>query len=202
MPFNHQSMAFVAAAIAFAPVIAGCSTRDAASCASPGGPVPGPVDSHCSVGGVEVVQATNPASCMPDAGTAGDASADSGAPVYGAPVYNTESDDDDCKYHVVWSTTPVCENENTTFTVTATNKTDGSPVTGANVLADVFLTDVHIAPNSGRTTLENPPGTYTIGPIRFDAPGQWTVRFHFFEECSDAPPDSPHGHAAFYVNVP
>jgi len=30
----------------------------------------------------------------------------------------------------------------------------------------------------------------------------WTVRFHLFEECSDAPADSPHGHGAFFFTVP
>ena len=32
--------------------------------------------------------------------------------------------------------------------------------------------------------------------------GDWTVRFHFYENCNDAPEDSPHGHAAFFVHVP
>jgi hypothetical protein len=45
------------------------------------------------------------------------------------------------------------------------------------------------------------PGTYRVGPILFDKPGRWVVRFHFFETCFDAP-DSPHGHAAFYIQVP
>ena len=31
--------------------------------------------------------------------------------------------------------------------------------------------------------------------------GAWTARFHFFGTCPDAP-DSPHGHAAFFVAVP
>ena len=39
-------------------------------------------------------------------------------------------------------------------------------------------------------------------PINFDAAGDWTVRFHFYETCNDAPEDSPHGHAAFFVHVP
>ena len=34
------------------------------------------------------------------------------------------------------------------------------------------------------------------------APGKWTVRFHFNEICCDVNSDSPHGHAAFFVNVP
>jgi len=38
--------------------------------------------------------------------------------------------------------------------------------------------------------------------ITFDAAGDWTVRYHFYEDCNDAPEDSPHGHAAFLVHVP
>jgi hypothetical protein len=41
-----------------------------------------------------------------------------------------------------------------------------------------------------------------VGPIVFDQPGKWVVRFHFFENCDDLVEDSPHGHAAFYVQVP
>jgi len=36
----------------------------------------------------------------------------------------------------------------------------------------------------------------------FDKSGRWVVRFHFFESCSDVPDDSPHGHVAFYIDVP
>jgi hypothetical protein len=46
------------------------------------------------------------------------------------------------------------------------------------------------------------PGTYSVGPVRFDQAGRWFVRFHFYETCSDAPEDSPHGHVAFWVDVP
>jgi hypothetical protein len=49
---------------------------------------------------------------------------------------------------------------------------------------------------------EGPPGTYVTSPVTFDAPGEWTIRFHFFEQCADVLPSSPHGHAAFFVNVP
>lgn len=101
-----------------------------------------------------------------------------------------------------WSATPICENSGVTFKVVATNKTDGSPLTGAGTLAEVYLSDTHPAPNSHQTTSEGSSCTYTIGPILFDAPGKWTVRFHFHAECADLLPDSPHGHAAFYVDVP
>jgi hypothetical protein len=49
-------------------------------------------------------------------------------------------------------------------------------------------------------------GTYKVGPIQFKNPlpgaSKWIVRFHFNACCSDAPADSPHGHAAFFVSVP
>jgi hypothetical protein len=175
-----------------------------------GGPVSGPADMHCV--GVPV-QSTSQADCHltasadAGAGTGGGATSD-----YGATMYDSQGDDDDCKYHVAWTSTPIAENSNVTFTVVATNLGDGTPLTGpgattgvgagANVLAEVYLSDIHPAPNTNQMADETSPGTYTVGPIQFDAPGKWTVRFHFFEDCSDIAADSPHGHAAFYVDVP
>ena len=52
------------------------------------------------------------------------------------------------------------------------------------------------------STEETSPGTYKIGPIVFDRPGGWVVRFHFFGSCDDYLDTSPHGHAAFFVTVP
>jgi hypothetical protein len=67
----------------------------------------------------------------------------------------------------------------------------------------VYLSDTHVAPTTDQKFLETAmPGVYTVGPVRFDASGMWTVRFHFFETCTDFAEDSPHGHAAFYLNVP
>ncbi len=140
------------------------------------------------------------------------------APDYGDTNYGSQAADDDCKYNVSATVTPIYENTNVTFVVTATSRVDGGPVTGANALAEVYLCDgpsptnapctsTHPAPPSGQTTVENPPGTYTIGPIQFDAPGNadagyWTTRFHFFETCADDVPQADHGHAAFYLEVP
>jgi hypothetical protein len=181
-----------------------------------GGPVTGAQDSHCG----STVQATSAASCHADAGAppddagaddAGDAG-DAGAVCnpYCATMFDAEGDDDDCKYHVKWTSTPIRQSANVTFTVTATNKTDKSPLTppagyatGDPIRAEVYLTDTHPAPNSGeKGAATSTPGTYTAGPIRFDQPGRWTVRFHFFEDCVDGVDDSPHGHAAFFVDVP
>jgi hypothetical protein len=64
------------------------------------------------------------------------------------------------------------------------------------------LTDKHPAPNSNTVSKETTPGTYVIGPVRFDAPGQWVTKFHFYESCSDVATDSPHGHVSFLLSVP
>jgi hypothetical protein len=162
-----------------------------------GGPVAGAADTHCSLpDGGSRAQPTSQASCALAAG------ADAGTTDYGAPMYNSEADDDDCKYHLKFTATPVYENTDVNFTVTATTKSDGLPATGANLDAEVYLDSTHPAPNSGQHTTESPPGTYKIGPVRFDKAGQWTVRFHLFEQCLDSVPDSPHGHAAFFIDVP
>lgn len=161
------------------------------------GAVAGPLDSHCALAdGGAIVQETSEASCHPaDAGTAQTEG-------YPATMYNAEGNDDDCKYHVKWSATPVAINTDVTFTVVADKLVDSSWLTGADPQIEAFLSDTHPAPNSGAKTAEVGPGTYTVGPIRFDASGRWTVRFHFFEDCADSDEASPHGHAAFYVDVP
>ena len=170
-----------------------------------GGTVMGPADTHCSGDGGMIVQVTDPTQCLftPDmAGTPADAGMGDNANPYGDTMYNAEADDDDCKYHVKFTVSPVYQNYNATFVVTATRRTDGSPLTGAAASAQVYLSDTHPAPNAPTVTKEGPPGTYTIGPILFDASGRWTVRFHFFENCYDLIDVSPHGHAAFYLDVP
>jgi hypothetical protein len=166
-----------------------------------GGPVTGPADAHCGA----KVQTTSQASCHLTSDAGADPYAGSGVD-YGPTLDNAEGDDDDCKYHLTWSADGIAENQDVTLTVVATNKSDGSPVVGAvpkgYSMAEVFLNDLHPAPNTDQGAPESPPGTYAVGPLRFDAPGKWTVRFHLFEDCTDLAEDSPHGHAAFYVQVP
>ncbi len=180
------------ALVVLAAVAWSCSSGDQRGPA--GGPVSGALDKHCTLpdGGVQV-QPTDPAACQ----TGG-----AGASNYGPTMYNSEADDDDCKYHVKFTVSPVYQNTDATFTVTATKKADGSSAAGANVDAEVFLDATHPAPNSNQHTTESPPGTYQVGPVRFDKAGQWTVRLHLFEQCLDGVPDSPHGHAAFFIDVP
>jgi hypothetical protein len=182
----------------------------------PGGPISGAADAHCG----PQVQPTSQAACTASgtggaggtgagtggaggtgAGTGGAGGGDEDTSDYGATMVGSEGDDDECKYHLKWTSTPIYENEDVTFTLTITSKVDGSPATEANPEAEVFLNEIHPAPEAGEAT-EGPSGTYTIGPVRFDAPGKWTVRFHLYDECSELNEDSPHGHAGFYVNVP
>jgi hypothetical protein len=171
-----------------------------------GGPVSGAVDNHCfiapdggSPGGPLQAQTVSQASCT----NAGDGGAPSG-PEYGSTMNNSASNDDDCKYQVGWWSSAIQQNTDVTFYVSVLYAADGTPLTGAaaNNIIEAFLSDTHPAPNTNQSAQEVSPGVYAIGPIRFDQAGQWTVRFHFNENCFDILPDSPHGHAAFYVKVP
>ena len=173
-------------------IIAACSGSDGPT----GGPAAGAADTHCTLpdGGVEA-QPVSMASC---AATGGDA----GVIDYGPTRFNAEADDDDCKYHVKWTSSPIRQNTDVTFTATTTQKAGGAPATAANLLIEAFLSDTHPAPNTNQHATESAGGTYQIGPVRFDAPGRWTVRFHIHGECADTAPDSPHGHVAFFVDVP
>jgi len=172
-------------------VLASAVAPAACSSSAAGGPVDGPADAHCGT----TVQATDHAVCM----ATGTPPAEEEEH---AALFGSEGDDADCKYHVKWSATDVTQGSDVTFTVTATNKTDGSALVGAMPYAEIFLDATHPAPNTDVKTMEDPDGTYTIGPVRFDAPGEWTVRFHFFHHCTDVDEASPHAHVAFRVEVP
>lgn len=116
-----------------------------------------------------------------------------------------EADDDDCKYHVSFTNTCVAVNQPVSFTLSLTRKMDGMPGSGTNpAFPEVYLADEpsHLSPSNDITAREGPAGTYEIGPIVFDEPGRWVIRFHYFDTCSEVPADSPHGHAAFYIDVP
>lgn len=169
----------------------------------PGGPVSGAADMHCVApdGGL-TVQGTNQASCQarPDAAPAGtpDAAQESFPPT----MFGTKGNDDDCKYHYEWTSTPVFRNYDIHFTLTLTNLGDGSPATGADPYIEATLNDQFSAPPTDPKTKESAPGVYDIGPFQFDMPGMWQVRFHVFHTCLDLVDTSPHGHAAFWLNVP
>jgi hypothetical protein len=196
-----------------------------------GGAVLGPQDMHCEMpDGGAIIQKTTAAGCTamtapPGSGDDGGGGGDDGGGAsgdpcpgdmnaYGATMYNTTGGDDDCKYDVSWQSTPICENQPVCFTVIVTKREDGSPLLGvetggsfvaANPRPDVVLACNHPIPNTPTPRDPSPmlaPGTYVVGPIVFDKPGKWVFRFHFNEECIDVSPESPHGHAAFYVDVP
>jgi hypothetical protein len=189
--------------LGFALVVGACGddSPKPVSCNPAGGPATGAADTHCA--GMPA-QATDPAVCNiapPDAAPGTDGGDMTGSD-FGDTMYNVEGDDDDCKYHVKYTVTTVCENADVYFTAVVTKKTDNSPLTGATPDLEVFLNDTHPAPNSNQHPVESPAGTYKVGPIRFDASGMWTVRWHFYHACYDFMPTSPHGHAAFFLNVP
>jgi hypothetical protein len=190
------------------------STTDSAFGSS--GEVVGMQDMHC-VGVPPIV--VNPSSCAGPAASA-DAEApagDGGAAIseYGNTMYNNAGDDDDCKYSVSYTDAPTVKvNETMTFRVVVKKLADGAPETGAagsdggNVSIEAFLSTMgsHVLPNTPQPmkATESPAGSgiYTIAPIVFDQSGRWVVRFHLNENCADTLDDSPHGHAAFFFDVP
>lgn len=199
----------------------GAADTGPATCASPGKATPGAASTHCQGRPAQTVSA---ASCMPDASAPGDqdagdaGEADAGMTAeceWGPTQFGQEGDDDDCKYHVSWTSSPLCEGGGgVTFTVKIVNKADGKPVTGIpmGVITEAFIpTDpaatcdnmsTHPSP-SAPTLVETAAGSGVYaGNIAFDAPGDWTVRFHIHEECADLLEDSPHGHVAFRVTLP
>ncbi|HEX3777543.1 MAG TPA: hypothetical protein VHV51_23895, partial [Polyangiaceae bacterium] len=128
----------------------GCSSSDDSSSNSnadagpAGGPISGPQDDHCS--NVPHITA-DPAACTADTseGGAADTGDDSagGAPSdcnqthdaeYGDTLYNSDGNDDDCKYHASWTSTPIHLNEPVTFTLTTSLIDD--PSTPLAPLAD------------------------------------------------------------------
>jgi hypothetical protein len=171
-----------------------------ASCASPGGPATDPPDDHCGADSSIVIQETG--ACVSGTADAGMTMADAGpGEALPGPWGGTSSADDDCKYDVSYTVTPVCENNDVTFTVTLKSRTDHKAVTGASPSLEV-LDPTGIPAAEGTQTVTETAGVYKITPIHFNKKGKWTVRFHFFETCSDTPEDSPHGHAAFFITVP
>lgn len=165
-----------------------------------GGPVTGAKDNHCfDDGGAEFV-AVDQAMCKIDAGdTSG------GGDDFGDTMYNTSGNDDDCKYAVSYSITGggICRGADTFFVVTLKDAIMNQLIGGADhVRPEIFLTSNGSPVNtSASTTTETSTGVYKIGPVKFASAGNYTVRFHFYEDCTDTP-TSPHGHAAFFVNVP
>ena len=204
----HSFGLIIASALGTCLLVVACSSKTdtpAASLSFSSAAAVAGTDDHCAGKLVTVDPAVCHVVATPDdasqtEGDAGDGGA-SDTPDYGPTLPGSEGDDDDCKYHVKWQSTAVAENADVTFQIVATVRKDGSPLAGATPYAEIYLTDTHPAPNTKVVTTETTPGTYTIGPVRFDAPGNWNVRFHFNDQCNDSE-TSPHGHAAFFVKVP
>jgi hypothetical protein len=119
--------------------------------------------------------------------------------------YGNKAPDDDCKYDTSFTTTCLEVGKNVTVSLVLRQRATGNPGNGAVPDSpEIFLADKpsHISPSNAIKSVEGPLGTYQIGPIVFDQPGRWVIRFHYFETCSDLPADSPHGHVAYYVDVP
>jgi hypothetical protein len=148
-------------------------------------------------------------------GDAGNDGGGGGSCDYGTTMFGHEGDDDDCKYHLTWTSSPICEGaDGVIFTVAVTSKVDGSAVGGIpkGVLPEVFIPKTldascddmasHISPGTANLVETAPGSGIYSGPIVFDMPGEWTVRFHIHAECVDQLDTSPHGHAAFHVTVP
>jgi hypothetical protein len=112
--------------------------------------------------------------------------------------------DDECKYEVSFTNTCITLNQPVTFSVSLKRRMNGTFASGAAPSnPEVYMeADGHLSPSNNITAPERSSGVYDIGPIVFDRPGRWVVRFHFFEMCSDLLEDSPHGHVGFYIEVP
>jgi len=205
-------------------LVGACSSSDTPSPAGAiGGPVLGAQDAHCR-GSIVTV---DPAYCHGDApdedgegGAFGDDAGGAGGndcsqthdAEYGDTLPNSEGDDDECKYHVSWTSTPIRLNQNVTFTVTAQDLATAHPLESLSGEHELPLSRVEVyqpcepnrlgpTQNFNAEFKETAPGVFEGGPIRFDQPGRWVVRFHFYEECNDGE-ESPHGHVAFFVDVP
>ncbi len=183
-------------------VAAACSSTSTGGVTG-GGPVVGTEDAHCS--GM-ATQAVSQADCS----LKGDGGADDpGGSDYGDTMFNSEGDDDDCKYHVKWSSTPVGEGRDVTFTVIATTKSDGKPLgtsTGvaadANVYADVTLSDTHPAPPTDQSPTRRPRAPTRWARSASTRPATGRCGSTSTRPVRTSPTTRRTAHAAFYVQVP
>lgn len=185
-----------------------CSDEDtdvAGQCIGGDGTVAGTNDDHCiDASGAQIANLIG--ACSTSAGEEGeDHEHEEGEEEEHPVLFGREADDDNCKYHVRFENSCIAVNLPVTFTLSLTRLFDGAP--GAGTVPsnpEIFLADDlgHISPSNDITATEGPSGTYAIGPVVFDRSGRWVVRFHYFDNCREAPPDSPHSHVAFYIDVP
>lgn len=190
-----------------------------------GGAVVGALDDHCG----DQVGVSDPAACSLRPGPEGEGGASGDEPTgaagatdcnqthgaaYGDTLYNSAGKDDDCKYRVSWTSTPIRKGEAVTFTVTTSNLETGEPLEGIGSLTKsagaltrvepyIPCESTHFAPPADFSApiTETLPGVYEVGPIVFDKSARWALRLHFYEACFDTE-TSPHGHVAFFIDVP
>jgi hypothetical protein len=181
-----------------------------ATCNNPGGATEGVADTHCALSdGGSRVQTIDFPQCGADAGP----DAGSRACPYGETAFGHEADDEDCKYHIKWTSDPVCNATldargyviGTQFTLTVTNRADNSPLSrAAKLTVDASRTSPAGAGCDDSALpsfqLGATDGTYA-GNIEFDQAGQWTIRVQIDDNCVNLPA-SPYGHVAFRVTVP
>lgn len=169
-----------------------------------GGPVVGTNEAHCeNADGTPIEQAIG--TCSTGADAAMGEEHEHEEEEEHEPFFGRESVDDNCKYRVSFQNTCVAVDRPVTFTLSLTRLFDGMPGAGAEPsFPEVFLADdlTHISPSNDIRAEETSPGVYEVGPIVFDRTGRWVIRFHYFDTCSALPVDSPHSHAAFYIDVP
>jgi hypothetical protein len=173
----------------------------ASACAESGAAPAAAPDDHCRGGEDGAVLGHLATACAAEPGDAAADDPDAAPPepdVEVPPHEGLEADDDDCKFHVKFVPDCLAQNRDVTFTMTPTNITDGTVVTGADPYIEATL-DGLPPPNTTRKTTEA-NGVYTI-PARFDRPGRWMVRVHLFGMCVDSE-NSKHAHVGFYVDVP
>ncbi len=204
--------------------------------------VTGPSDAHCmgrplgisdpaictSTAGASSFAGANGAPTAGSGGTGQEAAANGGASAgtggvdcnlahdsgYGDTLFDSAGDDDDCKYHMTWTSTPVAKGKPFTLTVSATSLATGAPLEhiaaqepGKPALSRIepFMPcePSHLAPTADydAPVTQIGPGTFTVGPVVFDESGRWVIRYHFYEECFNNV-TTPHAHIAFFVNVP
>ena len=108
-------------------------------------------------------------------------------PDYGPTLYNSEADDDDCKYHVKFTATPIRREPERDLHRTATTLADGA-AGDRRQRRRRGVPERHPprAELAARRPTRSRGGMYDVGPIKFDAAGRWTVRFHLHEDCQDA----------------
>jgi hypothetical protein len=184
-----------------------CSEDDpgGGACVGGDGAVAGENENHCIENGMPIARPIG----MCVTGAAASAEEEEGTEPEEeeehAVLFGREADDDECKYRVRFENTCVVVNEPVTFTLSLTRLFDDAPGSGTVPQnPEIFLADdaAHISPSNDIVATEGPSGTYEIGPVIFDRSGRWVVRFHYFDNCSELPEDSPHSHVAFYIDVP